>query len=110
MEKEEADYQVFCVGGGHPYTINEFADIVAKVHGKENIKPNIPGEYRVGDTRHTCSDITKLKSLGWLPKRTAEDSVNEYLEYLKEQTDIEDILEYAEKTMKQLNVVRKINK
>lgn len=109
MEKDEANYQVFCVGGGHPYTVKEFADIVAKVHGKEQIKPNIPGEFRVGDTRHTCSDITKLKSLRWSPKRTAEDSVKEYLEYLNEQTDVEDILEYADKTMKQLNVVRKVN-
>jgi dTDP-L-rhamnose 4-epimerase len=62
----------------------------------------------VGDTRHTCSDISKLKKLGWNPKRTARDSVEEYLEYLKEQTDIEDILDYAEKTMRQLEVVRKV--
>ncbi len=108
LEKDEANYNVFCVGGGHPYTVNEFADIVAKVHGKENIKPKIPGEFRVGDTRHTCSDNSKLKSLGWSPSRTAVDSVSEYLEYLKQQTDIEDILDYAEKTMKQLNVVRKV--
>ncbi len=32
----------------------------------------------------------------------------EYIEYLKAQTDIQDILDYAEKTMKNLNVVRKI--
>jgi dTDP-L-rhamnose 4-epimerase len=108
MEKDEANYQAFCVGGGHPYSVKEFADIVAKVHGKEDIKPNIPGEFRFGDTRHTCSDISKLKLLGWSPRRTAEDSVSEYLEYLKAQTDIEDILDYTEKTMKQLNVVRKV--
>ncbi len=30
--------------------------------------------------------------------------------YLEEQTDIEDILEYAEKNMKKLNVVRKANR
>jgi len=108
MEKDDANFQVFCVGGGRTYTIKEFADIVAKVHGKEYIKPKIPGEFRFGDTRHACSDISKLKSLGWFPKRTAEDSVKEYLEYLKQQTDIEDILEFAEKNMKQLNVIRKI--
>lgn len=108
LENNNADYNAFCVGGGKDYTVKEFADIVGAVHKKENITPKIPGEFRVGDTRHTCSDISKLKSLGWLPKRTAVDSVEEYLEYLKEQTDIQDILEYAEKTMKQLSVVRKI--
>jgi len=110
LEKEEANYQVFCVGGGKPYSISEFANIVAKVHGKEYIKPKIPGEFRVGDTRHTLSDNSKLRKLGWLPKRTPEDSVKEYLEYLNQQTDIDDILDYAEKTMKQMNVVRKIKK
>ena len=108
LNNEKANYEVFCVGGGKPYTIKEFAGIVAKIHGKENIKPKIPGEFRVGDTRHTLSDISKLRELGWEPKRTPEDSVREYLEYLNEQSDIDDILEYAEKTMKQMNVVRKV--
>lgn len=107
LEDPRADYNVFCVGGGRAYSVIEFAGIVARIHGKEHIKPKVPGEYRLGDTRHTCSDIAKIRSLGWSPRRTAEDSVTEYLDYLKNQTDIEDILEYAERTMKQLNVVRK---
>ena len=110
LQKDEANYNVFCVGGGIPYSIKKFAEIVAKVHNKEHIKPKIPGEFRVGDTRHTLSDISKIRKLGWEPKRTPEDSVKEYLEYLNEQSNIEDILEYAEKTMKKMNVVRKVNK
>lgn len=110
MQNSSADFNVFCVGGGKDYTIKEFAEIVAKVHNKEHLTAKIPGEFRVGDTRNACSDISKIKSLGWAPKRTAEDSVVEYYHYLKEQTDIEDILIYAEKHMKQLNVVRSIKK
>lgn len=110
LKDSRADNQVFCVGGGKPYSVKEFADIVAKVHGKESLEAKLPGEFRLGDTRNTCSDITKLKSIGWEPKRSPEVSVLEYLEYLKQQTDIEDILAYAEKTMKQLNVVRSIKK
>ncbi len=110
LKDSRANNQVFCVGGGKPYSVKEFADIVAKVHGKEHLEAKIPGEFRLGDTRNTCSDITKLKSIGWEPKRSPEVSVQEYLEYLKEQSDIEDILAYAEKTMKQLNVVRGVKK
>ncbi len=108
LTKSEADFEVFCVGGGKAYSVMEFAEIVAKVHKKEHIKPLITGEFRVGDTRNTCSDITKLKQLGWMPKHSAEESVIDYLNYLNEQTDIDDILEYAEKTMKQMNVVRSV--
>ena len=107
MQDERANYNAFNVGGGKAYTVKGFSEIVAKEFGKDSIKANISGEYRFGDTRNACSDITKLKSLGWSPLRNAEDSVKEYIEYLKAQTDIQDILDYAEKTMKNLNVVRK---
>ena len=107
MKDSRADYEAFCVGGGTPYSVKEFAHIVAVAFGKEDLSPHIPGEFRFGDTRHTCSDISKLRSLGWSPKRTAEDSVREYIDYLGAQTNVDDILEYAERTMKQMNVVRK---
>jgi dTDP-L-rhamnose 4-epimerase len=107
MTDDRTNYQSFNVGGGVDYTVEEFAGIVAREFGKEEIKPNISGEYRFGDTRNACSDISKLKALGWNPKRNAEDSVREYVNYLRAQTDLKDILDYAEKTMKSLNVVRK---
>jgi len=110
LTDERADYNAFNVGGGKAYTVKEFAGIVAKEFGKVQIEPKINGDYRFGDTRHACSDITKLEQLGWSPKRTAVDSVKEYIAYLKSQNDIEDILEYAEKAMKNLNVVRKSQK
>ncbi len=108
LESDEADYQVFNVGGGRAYTVLEFYDIVRKVFGK-NIEPKISGEYRYGDTRHIFSDISKLRALGWEPKHTPEKSVKDYKKYLEEQTNIEDILEYAEKRMIEMGVVRKIN-
>jgi dTDP-L-rhamnose 4-epimerase len=107
MLDEKTDYQAYCVGGGKAYSVKEFAEIVANEFGKKNLKPVITGEYRFGDTRNACSDISKLKALGWSPKHTAADSVKEYIQYLKAQTDIEDILEYSQKVMKNLNVVRK---
>ncbi len=106
MEKEEADYEVYNVGGGKGYTVLEFAGVVAEVFGVD-LKPKVPGEYRYGDTRHIFSDISKLERLGWKPKRTVYDSVKEYKQYLEEQTDIEDILDYSEKYMKNLGVIRK---
>lgn len=40
----------------------------------------------------------------------AVHSVKEYKAYLESQTDIDDILVYAEKSMKSLNVVRAVTK
>ena len=106
MEDPRADYRVFNVGGGRAYTVQEFAEIVRTVFGKE-IRPAIPGLYRYGDTRHIHSDISELRSLGWNPAQTPVDSVRAYRDYLYEQTDINDIMAYAEKKMRDMNVVRK---
>jgi len=107
LQDGRADYRVLNVGGDRAYSVLEFAGIAAKEFEKEHIKPLVSGEYRFGDTRNACSDISLLKSLGWTPKRTAGDSVREYAEYLRSQTDVNDILDYSEKVMKNLNVVRK---
>jgi dTDP-L-rhamnose 4-epimerase len=105
-EDERACFEMYNVGGGQPYTVREFCEIVAREFGKEDLKPRIPGCFRFGDTRHIVSDIRKLRALGWEPKRTPEDSVRQYRQYLEEQTDIEDIMDYAERNMKSLAVVR----
>ncbi len=64
------------------------------------------GLYRFGDTRNACSHITKIKALGWKPQYSPEESVREYVDWLYEQENVEDILEYAENTMKEMGVVR----
>jgi dTDP-L-rhamnose 4-epimerase len=107
LENDRADYQGFNVGGGKRYTVLDFYKKVQEVTGK-NIDPVIAKFYRYGDTRHIFSDIAKLRSLGWEPEVPVEDSIDEYWEYLKSQTDIDDILEYAEKTMKNKGVVRSV--
>lgn len=106
LEDDRANYEMFNVGGGRAYTVTEFCSIVAKVFEKDGLDPRIPGLYRFGDTRHIISDVSKLKALGWSPTRTAEDSVREYREYLEAQTDIDDIMDFAEQRMQSLNVVR----
>jgi len=104
------DYQIFNVGGGRAYTIAEFAETVRaevqKHHNQELPVPAVPGVYRFGDTRNACSKIDKLKAMGWSPRYSASDSVAEYVDWLYAQDNVEDILNYAEQTMKRLNVVR----
>jgi dTDP-L-rhamnose 4-epimerase len=107
MDDPRADYQIFNVGGGKEYTVIEFARIVAKIFGKE-AKPEITGEFRFGDTRHIISSIDKLSALGWKPQNSVEKSVKDYYGWLNHREVTEDILNYAEKKMKELQVVRRI--
>ncbi len=106
LDDSRANGEMYNVGGGKSFTVKEFCAIVARVFEKEHLAPQIPGLFRFGDTRHSVSDISKLRSLGWEPQFTPQESVRAYREYLEEQTDIEDILEYAQEKMQSLNVVR----
>ena len=53
--------------------------------------------------------ISKIKKLGWKPEKTITESIDEYKNYLNEQLDIDDILDYANAQMKKMNVVRSTN-
>ncbi len=107
LNDDRANYQSFNVGGGKAYTVVDFYRKVQQVTGKD-IEPIISKYYRYGDTRHIFSDIGKLKTLGWEPKVAVEKSIEEYWDYLNNQTNIEDILDYTEKTMMAKGVVRTV--
>lgn len=106
LENDTADYQVFNVGGGKAWTVIDFYHTMQQVVGK-NVSPIMTGYYRYGDTRHIFSDISKLTSLGWQPRSGIQESVEEYWAYINLQKGMDNILEYAEKHMKKLNVIRK---
>ncbi len=106
LDHPQADYQVFNVGGGEPWTVKQFYDAMQEQVGKR-IDPVMAGDYRYGDTRHIYSDTQKLQDLGWAPRRKVSDSIAAYWEFLSAQKEKDDILAYAEKHMRRLNVIRK---
>jgi len=109
LARSEAGDNVFNVGGDSAWTVNEFYRTMQAVVGKTK-EPILSGYYRFGDTRHIFSDIGKLKSLGWAPARSVKDSIEDYWEYINGREDMVNILEYSEKQMKHLQVIRKIKK
>ena len=108
LHDSRADYQMFNVGGDLPITVSEFARTVAGVFGVQGYEPRPSGKYRFGDTRHICSDVSKLKALGWCPTRTTAESVAAYREWLHGAENVGAILEYANKQMAALGVVRDV--
>ena len=106
LENDATNYEVFNVGGGRGYTVVEFAGIVAETLGVK-IEPNINGEYRVGDTRHSVSDISKLQRLGWRPTKTPRDSVRDYVEWIRRQKLDKDYAAEALAKMREMGVLRK---
>jgi dTDP-L-rhamnose 4-epimerase len=105
LEKRQANFEAYNVGGDRAYTVQEFYNCVQQVFGT-HLTPSINGYFRFGDTRHIFSDITKLKNLGWAPRHDIKKSVEDYVTYLKAQDDIVDTLESANHKMRSLNVIQ----
>lgn len=106
LDDDRMSGQQFNVGGGKAYSVKEFDRVVAEISGCADLEPNIPGVFRFGDTRNSCSDISKLGAIGWEPRGSVNESVQEYVDWLRGQTDVGEIFEYAEKNMRSLNVIR----
>ena len=108
LEDSRMDYQVYNVGGGKAYTVFDLANMVARALGKK-VKNKASGKFRLGDTRHVTSDISKLKALGWQPINSIKKSVKDYLNWLSTIEIRENVVEYAQKRMETLKVIQSIN-
>lgn len=87
LENDAASGEVFNVGSGQEYTINQVAEKIGQVLDKGEISPRVTGEYRVGDIRHCFADIDKAKNLlGYRPKVTLDDGLGELAEWLRHQS------------------------
>jgi dTDP-L-rhamnose 4-epimerase len=109
MEDDRANYSVFNVGGKRPVTVLEFARIIINEFNS-SLEPLVPGEFRLGDTRHTISDISRLEALGWQPTIPVEQNVHEYVEWLRQQQTSNEFLRQAERMMRAQGVVQRVQR
>jgi dTDP-L-rhamnose 4-epimerase len=107
MESDADEHAVYNVGGGRAVTVLEFARIMLDTC-ESSLEPDIPGEYRVGDTRHTVSDISAMRRLGWEPKVPVGQNVVEYLEWMGSFSGTAEYLAEAERVMRDQSVVRSV--
>ncbi len=107
LENSAADGMAYNVGGGRAVTVLEFARLMLKAAGSD-MEPLVPGEFRLGDTRHTVSDISRMRTLGWEPTIPVEQNVRDYLEWLDTQSPTAEYLAEAERVMVESGVVQRV--
>ena len=109
LENPRSNGLALNVGGGRAVTVLEFARMMLEASGS-TLDPIVPGEYRLGDTRHTVSDLTRMRSLGWEPQVPVEQNIRQYLEWLDTQVGTSEYLLEAERVMKEMGVVRRVDR
>ena len=81
LRSDEANFQAFNVGSGRPTTVLEYAEqVLARV---ADTGLQVSGEYRRGDNRNSISSVEKLKGLGWQPRRTLPNILDDFLEWME---------------------------
>jgi dTDP-L-rhamnose 4-epimerase len=94
LERPEAVGRVFNVGSGHRYAVRTIAQKMARVLGKEHLRPEITGKYRVGDIRHCFADMTLAHEvLGFRPRIALEKGLVDLASWLEKQVAYDRVAE-----------------
>lgn len=81
MKEDKADNEVYNVGFGKNYSVNEIYKAVKELLGVD-IEPSYQDNLE-GEAQITLADCAKLKSLGWQPKINLEEGVKRQINYIK---------------------------
>lgn len=104
LEDPRADYEAFNVGSGKITTVLDLAKLVAKAMGVP-YKPEIKGAYRLNTPRHQIMDISKLRKLGWKPRHTLKDNVQQYVDWVRKYPEAKEYLKKGQAALKKNKVV-----
>lgn len=96
-------------GSGKATSIRDLATLIA---GALNIRidPILPGSFRPGEIRHLISDTTRIRSLGFEPAVDLETGIERYLNWIREQGDVNEYFSAAENTLRSKGMVQKIDR
>ncbi|HXM63373.1 MAG TPA: NAD-dependent epimerase/dehydratase family protein [Terriglobales bacterium] len=104
LERDEADFQAFNVGCGKATTIHEYADqVLRRMPYSAGVR--VSGEYRLGDNRHSVSNVDKLKKLGWQPRHGLAAILDDFLDWVNSIGGIPDGIPDAYADMRRAGVV-----
>jgi dTDP-L-rhamnose 4-epimerase len=87
LNTDAADSRSFNVGGGRKTTVLEFAQQLGQFlreDSGQDLEIELPRQYRVGDNRHSISNIQRLGRLGWKPKRELAQNLRDFLGWIRQ--------------------------
>ena len=76
--------QVYHIGNDEEVSIEKLVELVGKTFNANFIIE--PSLANIGSTRRRCPDITKIKSLGFLPQTRLSDGINKTAAWYKKRT------------------------
>ena len=90
LEHREVEGCALNIGSGAAISINDVADTLSRILGKEHLRPEVSGRFRAGDVRHCFADISRAEALlGYRPEVAFTTGVAELAGWLAEQSAVD---------------------
>lgn len=105
MNEHKTDGQALNVGTGRATSVAGLVDKIGQVFGKPT-KPQISGEYRVGDVRHIVLDPSKINALGYQAIFSLEQGLQEFFQWIGGQPEVREYFTAAYEKLKKSRLVR----
>lgn len=99
LEAPGAPGHALNIGSGEASTVLEIAAALGKALGRDDIRPDITRQFRVGDIRHCFADITLARMvLDYAPRVSLQQGLEELVEWIQTQ-EVEDRTETASREL-----------
>lgn len=103
--ESDAEDIVLNVGTGNPTTIEEVAETLIELYGKEELESKVANDYRAGDIRHCYADISRaIELLDWEPQMSFEQGMQELVEW-GERRDPDDNFHQAQRELENKGLI-----
>ena len=81
----DADGRVLNLGSGVAHSIGDIGRTLATLTGREDLQPNVTGQFRRGDVRHCTADVRRAReTIGFAPRMSWEDGLRELLAWCRD--------------------------
>jgi dTDP-L-rhamnose 4-epimerase len=78
LDHPDANFDIFNIGTGKPSSILDLAGTLIELYGK-NFNPDIIYKFRNGDIRDCYADISKIQALGFAPKLSLKEGLEDLI-------------------------------
>ena len=95
------------VGSGRATSVGDLAGIIANQLGV-HISPLARGEFRPGEIRSLISDISRIRTIGYVPQTSIEEGIARYVSWIKTQGSVEDYFSKAEEDLRAKGIVQSV--
>ena len=106
---DKLDGQAVNVGSGKATSIRDLGSLISDALNIR-IDPLLPGTFRPGEIRHLISDTTRIRSIGFAPAVDLQTGIERYLNWIRDQGDVNEYFSAAETTLRSKGMVQKVDR